>query len=116
VVDDALLARLRSGELRIRQKPGPQNSLGLVAFMFPNEYSVYLHATPAPELFSQSRRDFSHGCIRAEKPEQLAAWVLKGKPEWTPQRIFDAMNGAQTIQVTLEQPIPVLIVYGRRSG
>jgi len=111
VVDDNLLARLRSGELRIRQVPGPENSLGLVAFLFPNEYNVYLHATPARELFSKSRRDFSHGCIRAEKPEELAAWVLRDKPEWTPERISAAMNGTETIRITLDRPISVLIVY-----
>jgi murein L,D-transpeptidase YcbB/YkuD len=111
VVDDKLLKRLRSGELRIRQIPGPENSLGLVAFMFPNKYDVYLHATPATVLFSQSRRDFSHGCLRAEKPEQLAAWILRDKPEWTPERILDAMNGTETIRVNLDRPIPVLVVY-----
>jgi L,D-transpeptidase YcbB len=63
------------------------------------------------ELFSNSRRDFSHGCIRVEKPQQLAAWVLRGRPEWTPEHIADAMNGGKTIAVTLDRPIPVLIVY-----
>jgi murein L,D-transpeptidase YcbB/YkuD len=111
VVDDVLLARLRSAELRIRQVPGPKNSLGLVKFLFPNDYSVYLHGTPATELFSKTRRDFSHGCIRVEKPEELAAWVFRDMPEWTPERIHDAMNGEKTIQVTLDRPIPVLVVY-----
>jgi murein L,D-transpeptidase YcbB/YkuD len=111
VLDGATLAQLRSGKLRIRQVPGPENALGLVKFLFPNEHNVYLHATPATELFSKSRRDFSHGCIRVEKPQQLAAWVLRGQPEWTPERIASAMNGAKTIQVTLDRPIPVLIVY-----
>ena len=67
----------------MRQKPGPTNSLGLVKLMFPNEYNVYLHSTPAPQLFSQTRRDFSHGCIRVEKPAELAAWVLRDKPAWS---------------------------------
>ena len=84
IVDALTLAQLRSGNLRIRQTPGPENALGLVAFMFPNEYDVYLHGTPAMELFAKSRRDFSHGCIRAEKPQELAAWVLRNQPEWTP--------------------------------
>ncbi len=110
-VDDALLARLRSGELRIRQAPGPENSLGLVKFLLPNAYDVYLHATPATALFSRARRDFSHGCIRVEKPVDLAAWVLRDKPEWTRERILEAMNGDRTIAVTLDRPIPVLIVY-----
>ncbi len=111
IVDDDVMAQLRSGRLWIRQTPGPKNSLGLVKFLFPNEHDVYLHDTPATELFSRSRRDFSHGCIRVEKPEQLAAWVLRDKPEWTPERIHDAMHGNETIQVTLDTPIPVLIVY-----
>jgi L,D-transpeptidase YcbB len=110
-VDDAVLAQLRSGTLRIRQIPGGQNALGLVKFLFPNEYNVYMHGTPAAELFSKSRRDFSHGCIRLEKPEELAAWALRGKIDWTSDRIAAAMNGTRTIKVTLEKPIPVLIVY-----
>ena len=110
-VNDELLAGLRSAELRIRQVPRPENSLGLVKFLFPNEYSVYLHGTPATDLFSRTRRDFSHGCIRVEKPEQLAAWVLREKPEWTAGRIHDAMSGDKTIQVTLSRPIPVLVLY-----
>lgn len=110
-VDQPMLAQLRSGKLSIRQIPGPENALGLVAFLFPNEDAVYLHATPATELFTKSRRDFSHGCIRAEKPQQLAAWVLRDHPDWTPERIADAMNGEKTIYVRLDKPIPVLIIY-----
>lgn len=110
-VDDALLARLRSFELRIRQLPGPKNSLGLIQFTFPNTYDIYMHDTPATELFSQTRRDFSHGCIRLEKPEQLADWVLRDQPEWTPARIHDAMHGGKTFEIKLNRRIPVLIVY-----
>ena len=110
-VDNDVLTKLRSGKLAIRQMPGPRNSLGLVAFLFPNEYSVYLHDTPAPELFSRSRRDFSHGCIRVERPVALAQWVLRDMPEWTPERIEEAMHGAKTLEVDLKTPIPVLIVY-----
>jgi len=55
--------------------------------MFPNEFDVYLHSTPAPQLFSQSRRDFSHGCIRVEKPAELAAWLLQDQPKWTLETI-----------------------------
>jgi murein L,D-transpeptidase YcbB/YkuD len=105
------LARLRSGELRIRQVPGSDNALGLVKFLFPNEFNVYMHGTPATQLFSRSRRDVSHGCIRLERPEALVAWVLKNDAEWTPQRIAEAMNGSRTVTVTLDNPIPVLIVY-----
>jgi len=111
IMDRTILGQLRSGKLHIRQLPGPENALGLVAFMFPNEHDVYLHGTPAMELFSRARRDFSHGCIRAEKPQQLAAWILRNQSEWTPEAIAGAMNGDKTIRVSLDRPIPVLIVY-----
>jgi murein L,D-transpeptidase YcbB/YkuD len=101
-----------SGGSRVRQAPGPDNALGGVKFLFPNEYNVYLHGTPAVELFSKSRRDFSHGCIRVEKPEELTAWVLRNKPEWTRERIQQAMNSGHPLRVNLDAPIPVLIVYG----
>jgi len=111
VIDDEVLAGLKSGRFSVRQVPGPKNSLGLVKFIFPNAHDVYLHATPATQLFSQSRRDFSHGCIRVEKPELLAQWVLRDLPQWTPERIEQAMHGEKPLQVDLPRPIPVLIVY-----
>jgi L,D-transpeptidase YcbB len=112
-ITDEVLAQLRTGKLAVRQKPGPTNSLGLVKLMFPNEYNVYLHSTPAPQLFSQTRRDFSHGCIRVEKPAELAAWVLRDKPDWSLERAQAAMkSGADNTQVNLTSPIPVLILYG----
>jgi len=110
-ITGATLEELRRGQLFIRRKPGPKNSLGLVKFMFPNEFDVYMHDTPATELFAKSRRDFSHGCIRLEKPADLAAWVLRDNPGWTPARIQAAMNGDKTEQVNLTHPIPVLILY-----
>lgn len=110
-VSDDVFESLRRGNLLVRQKPGPKNALGLVSFMFPNEFDVYLHGTPAPELFSRSRRDFSHGCIRVEDPEKLAVWVLDEKPAWPPARIRASMQGAGTIQVNLDTPIPVLVLY-----
>jgi murein L,D-transpeptidase YcbB/YkuD len=64
------------------------------------------------ELFSKTRRDFSHGCIRVERPAELAQWVLRKKPDWPPERILEAMNGKYPLRVTLDQPIPILIVYG----
>jgi murein L,D-transpeptidase YcbB/YkuD len=80
--------------------------------MFPNEYNVYLHSTPSPQLFSQTRRDFSHGCIRVEHPADLAAWVLRDKPDWNVQRAQTAMQtGKDNDQVNLTKPIPVLILY-----
>lgn len=102
---------LPSGERHFRQRPGADNALGLVVFRFPNPYGVYLHDTPARELFQRTRRDFSHGCMRVEHPEQLAAWVLRSQPEWTPQRIAEAMHGDKTVSVPLDQPIPILVVY-----
>ena len=112
-ITDEVLAQLRSGKLAVRQKPGPTNALGLVKLMFPNEYNVYLHSTPVPQLFSQTRRDFSHGCIRVEKPAELAAWVLRDKPDWSLARAQAAMaSGKDNVQVNLTSPIPVLILYG----
>ena len=111
-VNRAILAEIKSGRLLIRQKPGPRNALGLVKFMFPNEFDVYLHSTPAPQLFSQSRRDFSHGCIRVEKPAELAAWLLQDQPKWTLEKIKAAMqSGPDSQQVNLTKPVPVVIVY-----
>jgi L,D-transpeptidase YcbB len=110
-VSDATLSQLRAGALTIRQKPGPKNALGLVKFIFPNSYNVYLHSTPTPELFLKARRDFSHGCIRVQDPVALAAWVLRDDPEWTVDKIRSTMNGDQTVQVNLKNPIPVLILY-----
>jgi murein L,D-transpeptidase YcbB/YkuD len=110
-VSDAILADLAAARLSIRQKPGAENALGPVKFLFPNEYDVYLHGTPEQELFGKARRDFSHGCIRLEHPADLAAWVLRQKPEWTQDRIKAAMSGSQAEQVTLGKPIPVLIIY-----
>jgi murein L,D-transpeptidase YcbB/YkuD len=110
-VTPEMLDQLRAGRLFVRQKPGPKNALGLVKFVFPNSYNVYMHDTPATELFANSRRDFSHGCIRLEKPANLAAWVLHDNPAWTPERIRAAINGTSPQQVNLTHPIPVLIVY-----
>jgi murein L,D-transpeptidase YcbB/YkuD len=111
-VSGEVIDGLRSGTLSIRQRPGPKNSLGLVKFVFPNSYNVYMHDTPATEFFARSRRDFSHGCIRLENPAELAAWVLRDNPGWNLERIRAAMNGSTTQQVRLTHPIPVLIVYG----
>jgi murein L,D-transpeptidase YcbB/YkuD len=112
---DDIVAGLRAGKYSIRQKPGPANALGLVKFMFPNTYSVYLHSTPSTELFSRSRRDFSSGCIRVEKPAELASFLLRKQPdgaEWTVQRAQAAMDsGKDNQQVNLAVKVPVLILY-----
>jgi murein L,D-transpeptidase YcbB/YkuD len=106
------LAQLSTGALSVRQRPGPKNSLGLAKFVFPNEHNVYLHSTPSQELFSRTRRDFSHGCIRVEDPAELAAWILRGNAGWTKDKITAAMtSGPDSQQVNLAQKRPVVIIY-----
>jgi murein L,D-transpeptidase YcbB/YkuD len=112
-VSDEALAGLKSGKYRLRQKPRPKNSLGLVKLIFPNDDSVYLHGTDEPELFSNTVRDFSHGCIRVQQPADLAAWALRNNPGWNLERVKTTMNGTEeNVQVNLVTTIPVLIVYG----
>jgi murein L,D-transpeptidase YcbB/YkuD len=111
-ITEDIVQQLRSGQLGLRQKPGPANSLGLIKFEMPNPYDIYLHATPASELFSKSRRDFSHGCIRLEDPVALAAWVLRNQSEWTTDRIRAAMDGEEILRVNLDKPVTVLVLYG----
>jgi len=110
-LDSSIIARLRSGDLEIRQRPGPGNSLGLIKFVFPNDYDVYMHGTPEHALFSHADRAMSHGCVRVEDPAKLAAWVLQDNPAWTNDKIQAAMNASQPQRVNLPKPIPVLIVY-----
>jgi murein L,D-transpeptidase YcbB/YkuD len=112
-ISDDVLARLRAGKLMVRQKPGPTNALGLVKLIFPNEHNVYLHSTPSQDLFSRSRRDFSHGCIRVEKPAELAAWALRNNPGWTLDKVRQGMqSGTDDVTVNLVKRVPVFIVYG----
>jgi murein L,D-transpeptidase YcbB/YkuD len=112
-VSPEVLEGIRSLHLMVRQKPGDTNSLGLVKIIFPNPDNVYLHGTDAPELFSPDVRDFSHGCIRVEKPADLVAWVLRNNPGWDLERVKATMNGEKNnLQVNLTSRIPVLIVYG----
>jgi len=110
-VDPASLDALRAGEYRVRQRPGMKNALGGVKFVLPNTMDVYLHGTPARELFERTRRDFSHGCIRVRDPEALAAFVLRGKPEWTAEAIDAAMSAGRNRTVALVAPIPVVVFY-----
>ena len=105
------LADLRQGALRVRQRPGPKNALGLIKFVFPNQEDVYMHGTPAQALFGKSRRDFSHGCVRVADPVALAEWVLRDRPEWTRDRILAATMGPQTTHVKLVHPIQVILFY-----
>jgi murein L,D-transpeptidase YcbB/YkuD len=110
-LDATTLQGLSSGALRVRQRPGAKNALGGVKFVLPNTMDIYLHSTPAQELFAQTRRDFSHGCIRVADPPALAEFVLRDQPEWTDTRIRAAMAAGKTTTATLTQPIPVLLFY-----
>jgi murein L,D-transpeptidase YcbB/YkuD len=106
------------GRYMVRQKPGPKNSLGLVKFMFPNEYDVYMHSTPEMNLFNLARRDRSHGCVRLEDAEKMADWVLDGQGDWDEDKIHEAMygptDGTQSNDnktVGLQTTLPVVITY-----
>lgn len=100
----------RTMPYRFRQDPGPANALGTVKFMFPNQYHVYLHDSPARDLFGRAQRDFSSGCIRVEKPLELAAYLLRGT-RWTPAEISKAMSEPVERTVNLPQSIPVHLLY-----
>lgn len=95
----------------VRQRPGGSNALGLVKFLFPNSYNIYLHDTPAKSLFTESTRAFSHGCIRLSDAEQLANYLLKSDSAWTEQKINFAMNLGKEQYVTLKKSETVFIVY-----
>ncbi|MEJ7558017.1 MAG: L,D-transpeptidase family protein [Pedobacter sp.] len=101
----------RNGLPIVRQKPGISNALGQVKFLFPNSYSIYLHDTPRKSLFNESDRAFSHGCIRVEQPEKLAAFLLKDKPQWNDESIERAMQSGREKYTSLDQKVPVFIVY-----
>ncbi len=95
----------------VRQKPGPNNSLGLVKFLFPNSFDIYLHDTPAKSLFGESSRAFSHGCIRLAEPEKLADYLLRNDSAWNKTSIYNAMHAGREKYVTLKNPEPVFIAY-----
>lgn len=101
----------RDGLPVVRQRPGPENALGLVKFLFPNSFNIYLHDTPSKSLFGESSRAFSHGCIRVSEPTKLAIFLLRNQAAWTPQRIEQAMNAGTEKTVTLKHPVPVFIAY-----
>ncbi|MCU0625463.1 MAG: L,D-transpeptidase family protein [Gemmatimonadaceae bacterium] len=116
----ANIARIGRG-VRVRQLPGPGNSLGGVKFMFPNEFNVYLHDTPSRRLFEEAQRDYSHGCVRVADPAGLAAFVLRDeRGDWTPDAIHAAMTAGRERRVPLARPHPVFIIYAtavpRRDG
>jgi murein L,D-transpeptidase YcbB/YkuD len=113
VLTDYTAKQVAQGAVMVREKPGPKNSLGLVKFIFPNQYDIYLHSTPAVSLFEQTRRDFSHGCIRVQKPADLAVWVLQGQGgDWDLDKVQAAMNsGPDNRTVSLKTPLPIVIFY-----
>lgn len=96
-------------DFRVRQTPGPQNSLGYVKFMFPNDYNVYLHDTPADSLFEETDRAFSHGCIRLEDPKRMASWVFKDADN--KDDIDTLIEKGERTQISLEREIPVYVTY-----
>lgn len=106
----ANIARIGRG-LRVRQLPGPENSLGLVKFIMPNAMNIYLHDTPGKAAFDRSRRDVSHGCIRLSDPVALAVRVLRDQPEWTEAHVREALVGEDNQRVNLKTPVPVCILY-----
>jgi L,D-transpeptidase YcbB len=107
----ALRDALASGRARLRQRPGPENALGRFKFVMPNRYSIYLHDTPSRVLFERSRRDFSHGCIRLEAPNELAQFLLEGDTRWSREAIAAAVETGANRTIPLRRPIPVLIFY-----
>ena len=111
VLNEGAMILLKEGKLRIRQRPGGKNALGRVKFIFPNKDDVYLHDTPSNSLFSKSRRDLSHGCVRVANPQKLAEFALKNQDDWNPETIQLAMNTPKTQRVILKKPIPVLFFY-----
>jgi murein L,D-transpeptidase YcbB/YkuD len=110
-VTPAVIAALRAGQLRVRQRPGAANPLGLVKFVIPNDSNIFLHDTPDKVLFSSVRRDFSHGCIRLEDARDLATWVMAGHPAWNEDSVVAAMAGTETRRVPLPRTIPVFVEY-----
>jgi len=102
---------LDAGRARIRQLPGGTNSLGRVKFIFPNADDVYLHDTPHRNDFTSARRDQSHGCVRVADPSALARLLLRDQPEWTAERIEQAMQGKVPVTVKLTRPVPIHLIY-----
>lgn len=114
-VDPAAIDWQRLGEknfpYRLRQKPGRKNSLGRIKFIFPNPYAIYLHDTPMRELFQHEQRSFSSGCIRIEKPLELAQWLLSGTPLGTIAALDEALQSSVDRTINLPSPLPVHLIY-----
>ena len=95
----------------IRQKPGNNNSLGKIKFLFPNNFNIYLHDTPSKELFSQNQRDFSHGCIRVEDPKKLVMYLLRNDKKWNEEKVDNILKTNKETGILLKPNIPVYITY-----
>jgi murein L,D-transpeptidase YcbB/YkuD len=113
LITDDILNQMRAGSLTVRQRPGPNNAVGLVKFVFPNDHRVFLHDTPqGAEMFTSEERAGSHGCIHLEHPAELAQWLLRNQPGWTMQRIQHAMkDGRDNVTVKLTHPVTIGIAY-----
>jgi murein L,D-transpeptidase YcbB/YkuD len=96
---------------RLRQKPGPDNALGGIKFIFPNPFNIYLHDTPTKYLFEKEKRSFSHGCIRIGNPVELASYLLEGENHWTDEMIIEAMNRKTELIIQISERVPVYVVY-----
>jgi len=107
---EALDAVMR-GDMRIRQRPGPKNAMGLIKFIMPNKDNIFLHYTSTPRLFERYRRDLSHGCVRVQKPLELARFVLHDDPEWDDTRIREAMDAGESTFLDLDETVRVVIAY-----
>jgi len=111
-IDWSKVSKKDMNRYRIRQDPGPDNALGTVKLVFPNEYDVYLHDTPAHGLFKKEQRAFSHGCIRMGRPAEMAAWVLGGAEKgWSLARVNEVIAGGKRQVVVLDRPVPIYILY-----
>ena len=121
IVTPEMFQQVRAGKLTVREPPGPENGMGLVKFIFPNEHNVYIHDTPASlDMFSEAadgaqgelKRVASHGCIHVEEPAKLAAWLLRNTPGWDLEKVEQAMHkGRDNVRVNVSPTIPVLIFY-----
>lgn len=105
------ISKVLSGNYRLRQNPGPANPLGRIKFLFPNKHSVYLHDTPNRGYFKRAQRNFSHGCIRVERPYELAEFVMAPDAQWNHDAIEAAIKSGRTRTLHLQTPLPVYILY-----
>ena len=103
--------RPRNFSFKLRQDPGPSNALGRIKFMLPNKFDVYLHDTPARQQFQRPQRNFSSGCIRIEKPIELAEYLLRADPRWSKERVLKAIDTRKTQIVRLPEPIVTHVIY-----